>query len=977
MVAPSLTVSQTHADLTSTNFTFAANIRTDIVDAGNSVISQSADEFSFNGSVVFEDEYYVEIIFPSFDATNTIWNMSFFTAPVANEGVFGLGSGVGNYRMWSPSSGDGFWVGSRVADIHIDTSVATTIADTGTFNITAVDRIRLKFTAVNNTTSNTIFRLEGAPYYYLANAGVQLVNGDSGNPLDLDSAYDLLLARLPNVDATSTTHLTYLDKVGTNLLRNPIGIVWGDFNTTHVADGLVAHLFSLSPINNTTFRFTYSNLLKTYFSVGFSGLSIPPKNWINDGLSFDWADNGGGNTWASQFWDGPGAVSLGTSDYTGAVINAGTGLVTGGVNAAIELINCTNTTTYEWTQNSDLSYPNLSGSTFNSPAANYYINVPSTVPDGATLDISGVTFTSNPLTKKIRCDIGAGKTLNLNVGSTSVSLSDVEIVSGSVNLIVDQVTFSASSLATTDFNNVHCRLSLVPGGPVKLSDSNSVTSGGNSFVAADVNTTNNTITITGITGKITTGTLVRLYGDNPPAFTGITSQQAKTKLFYVAGTYAGDDNVILSGSPGGTALDITDAGSGTMYLSAWSELDTQLITSGSYEVALNTAATTAGLTLANNDILVLQAVHYPATDTGGTGLVLSEYLEESFLYQGLDISSLSTLTRAEFAETFLAEFGIGGSEVTGIAPDASSPANVQIDITRTTLDTRELVAYFYYYRHQLAGLRTLGDNVDIVGLNRIEIRGELTLDPASDCSVGGPYAARKDTKNLRALGSPGDLYYDWEDTRASQTIVEVPVDLSPEIKNAIESILFMVSRLSGGSGGGDDAATIYTYFTASNRQDTFKATGFATPADIPTADITAILEDTGTTLPAAIGAIPTNPLTALPTIPTNWITADGIAPDAIAEIQNGLSTFNNLTDQVVASNMRGTDNALTSIDLSSLALETSVQSCLGFVRPMAKQLGLVAGITATHSDTAITVSDADGSTTITDNGDGSYTVQSA
>lgn len=45
-----------------------------------------------------------------------------------------------------------------------------------------------------------------------------------------------------------------------------------------------------------------------------------------------------------------------------------------------------------------------------------------------------------------------------------------------------------------------------------------------------------------------------------------------------------------------------------------------------------------------------------------------------------------------------------------------------------------------------------------------------------------------------------------------------------------------------------------------------------------------------------------------------------------------------------------------------------------YIRPMAKQLGLVSGISATHSPTAIVVSDGDGSTTITDNGGGSYTV---
>lgn len=44
---------------------------------------------------------------------------------------------------------------------------------------------------------------------------------------------------------------------------------------------------------------------------------------------------------------------------------------------------------------------------------------------------------------------------------------------------------------------------------------------------------------------------------------------------------------------------------------------------------------------------------------------------------------------------------------------------------------------------------------------------------------------------------------------------------------------------------------------------------------------------------------------------------------------------------------------------------------------MAKQLGLITGVTATHDPDGITVSDGDGSTVITDNLDGSYTVSKA
>jgi hypothetical protein len=56
------------------------------------------------------------------------------------------------------------------------------------------------------------------------------------------------------------------------------------------------------------------------------------------------------------------------------------------------------------------------------------------------------------------------------------------------------------------------------------------------------------------------------------------------------------------------------------------------------------------------------------------------------------------------------------------------------------------------------------------------------------------------------------------------------------------------------------------------------------------------------------------------------------------------------------------------------ARDTQLINIENHTRKMAKQHGLVAGISATHSVESIVVSDGDGSTTITDNGDGSFTV---
>ena len=152
------------------------------------------------------------------------------------------------------------------------------------------------------------------------------------------------------------------------------------------------------------------------------------------------------------------------------------------------------------------------------------------------------------------------------------------------------------------------------------------------------------------------------------------------------------------------------------------------------------------------------------------------------------------------------------------------------------------------------------------------------------------------------------------------------------------------------SGGGDSAADIYAYFTDSNRPEPLKAD---------------------------ISGIPTLAQLNARTLPTS-------------------DYFNPNSDTVTAGNMRGTDGALTSfvglpavivggytsgqspndlLDLSTI--QSNIGLILSHTRPMAKQLGLVPGVTATHSETAIIVSDGDGSTVITDNGSGFYTVATA
>lgn len=117
------------------------------------------------------------------------------------------------------------------------------------------------------------------------------------------------------------------------------------------------------------------------------------------------------------------------------------------------------------------------------------------------------------------------------------------------------------------------------------------------------------------------------------------------------------------------------------------------------------------------------------------------------------------------------------------------------------------------------------------------------------------------------------------------------------------------------TGGGDDAETIYNYFTTSDREDLFKATGFATPSNISDAQTAIITQGNSAWVTANVSnllttsafntaideletygdnnwATATGFLTTLGTnAPDNWINSDVISTDAVTKIQSGLSTF--------------------------------------------------------------------------------------
>lgn len=87
-----------------------------------------------------------------------------------------------------------------------------------------------------------------------------------------------------------------------------------------------------------------------------------------------------------------------------------------------------------------------------------------------------------------------------------------------------------------------------------------------------------------------------------------------------------------------------------------------------------------------------------------------------------------------------------------------------------------------------------------------------------------------------------------------------------------------ITAVGGSGGGGDDAATVYSYFTASNREDVFKAdvSGLATSSELATLD--SVVDAVGVAVAAVDTAVGN-----LPTPPSEVAIADAVKSRQLAE----------------------------------------------------------------------------------------------
>ena len=412
----------------------AADVTTDITGF-TSVTYRGVDRFDLDGSVTSGDTYITEIsLGQTLDLTDSIVIGYTREAFDGNSTRVGLRSGTDNIRLWDFEYGQRFVFTEHV----LDTSQSGfTDSGSGTFDIAQVNGLVYRSVSQQTRSSPSfagIFQVMKA-YYYSKTSGITFQGGESGDPLTLDNATSTII----NIPATDNT-IPAKASIRKNF-RTSEPLVLGDANTAEIDldDSLV--LFASTVLDpNSNFEL-FNNVEK--FRLNFE---IPTAKTIRNfragrdaDEAYDINVNNVAHTFENATFSDPTDVDFGGASYTGGLIDDPLGTLTGG--DVFTNFNFTNIAEpFEW--NGTATFAGQVAFT-GTPA--HYITVPNTVSDGATLDISNCTF-GTPTTNIIECDIGAGKTLNIQVGTTGVIASDVTVTSGSVNIQSPALTLTITAV---------------------------------------------------------------------------------------------------------------------------------------------------------------------------------------------------------------------------------------------------------------------------------------------------------------------------------------------------------------------------------------------------------------------------------------------------------------------------------------------------------------------------------------------------
>ncbi len=307
---------------------------------------------------------------------------------------------------------------NNVVEFYLDCE-GSGFADTGSFDLTAVAKIRFYVTGSGSSGRNVfLYR----PYAFDKTVGVIFGDGDISNPLIPGSTHGLIQSLLNgSVDAAEI--------IASNYVGMPVPITLAP-TVSDFRNGCIA--FQPNDYTNGT-SLSRPRISLTNRVIRINSTAAQPFSGVHfvgiSGEEFAFADvSGFSNNYASDML----ILRHSTADLGLAVFNGvlaeGTGAITGGTSFGGAVRDNTASYAIEWDGATTFDGLDLTGTD-----NDHFINCDGTnFVDGATLDISNITF-GTPGVRKIRVN-ASGKTLNIETAG-GFTLSDVTVVAGTVNVI--------------------------------------------------------------------------------------------------------------------------------------------------------------------------------------------------------------------------------------------------------------------------------------------------------------------------------------------------------------------------------------------------------------------------------------------------------------------------------------------------------------------------------------------------------------
>lgn len=303
------------------------------------------------------------------------------------------------------------------------------------------------------------------------------------------------------------------------------------------------------------------------------------------------------------------------------------------------------------------------------------------------------------------------------------------------------------------------------------------------------------------------------------------------------------------------------------------------------------AAAASSLAITNSSVNTIKTVTNNLPDSGAL----------TSLATASDLATVDTVVDAILIDTGTTI----PAQITGLNDIDAAGVRSAVGLASANLDT------------QIADLPTVAE------FEARTIAASAYFDPASDV-VANVTLVDTTTTNTDMRG-----------TDSANTVAPANSDITA-IKTKTDQFVFTVANqvdsnaLTGG--GGDDAATIYTYFTSGTNENAFKAdvSSLATSSALATVDLNvdAILVDTNSTIPLSIGVIDGKTSSILTdtstTIPSQISGLNDFNPatDTVSNVSNValVSTTTTNTD------MRGTDGANTTTPPSVSSIVSGISA---------------------------------------------------